>query len=142
MTFQQLGIIPSILNALKKEAYTAPTPIQEQAIPPVLKKKDLLGCAQTGTGKTCAFAAPILQRLSGNPAPGRPIRGGAGAHRPPDLRRGRGGLPEAVGAGGEAPRLPAAVEGGKWDRPLKWNIRSDIMGRKDRKDGRRGNAQI
>ena len=64
MTFQQLGIIPSILNALKKEAYTAPTPIQEQAIPPVLKKKDLLGCAQTGTGKTAAFAVPILQLLA------------------------------------------------------------------------------
>lgn len=64
MTFQQLGIIPSILNALKKEAYTAPTPIQEQAIPPVLKKKDLLGCAQTGAGKTAAFAVPILQLLA------------------------------------------------------------------------------
>lgn len=64
MTFQQLGIIPSILNALKKEAYVNPTPIQEQAVPPVLKKKDLLGCAQTGTGKTAAFAVPILQLLA------------------------------------------------------------------------------
>lgn len=63
MTFQELGIIPSILNALKKEGYESPTPIQEQAIPPVLKKKDLLGCAQTGTGKTAAFAVPILQLL-------------------------------------------------------------------------------
>lgn len=64
MTFQELGMIPSILNALKKEGYTSPTPIQEQAIPPVLRGKDLLGCAQTGTGKTAAFAVPILQRLT------------------------------------------------------------------------------
>ncbi|GGG01545.1 DEAD/DEAH box helicase [Paenibacillus abyssi] len=64
MTFNDLNITPAILKALQKENYTAPTPIQEQAIPAVLAGKDLFGCAQTGTGKTAAFALPIIQRLS------------------------------------------------------------------------------
>ena len=64
MTFKELNIIPAILNALSKENYTTPTPIQEQAIPAVLAGRDLLGCAQTGTGKTAAFAVPIVQLLS------------------------------------------------------------------------------
>lgn len=63
MSFEQLNLIEPILRALKNEGYSQPTPIQEQAIPIVLKKKDLLGCAQTGTGKTAAFAIPILQIL-------------------------------------------------------------------------------
>lgn len=63
MTFQQLGVIDPILQALSAEGYTNPTPIQEQSIPILLKGKDLLGCAQTGTGKTAAFAIPILQHL-------------------------------------------------------------------------------
>lgn len=63
MTFRNLGIIDPILDALKAEGYETPTPIQEQAIPILLKGKDLLGCAQTGTGKTAAFAIPILQHL-------------------------------------------------------------------------------
>ncbi len=63
MNFKELHLIAPILEALEKEGYTAPTPIQEQAIPDVLKGKDLLGCAQTGTGKTAAFAIPILQNL-------------------------------------------------------------------------------
>ncbi|MFH1284009.1 MAG: DEAD/DEAH box helicase [Candidatus Peregrinibacteria bacterium] len=61
MTFENLNIIPEILDAVKRENYTEPTPIQEQAIPAVLEGKDLIGCAQTGTGKTAAFAIPILQ---------------------------------------------------------------------------------
>lgn len=64
MTFQSLGLCAPILAALKEQGYEAPSPIQEQAIPPALAGRDVLGCAQTGTGKTCAFAAPILQRLS------------------------------------------------------------------------------
>jgi ATP-dependent RNA helicase RhlE len=64
MSFQSLNIIQSILDSLKDEGYTTPTPIQEQAIPLVLQGNDLLGCAQTGTGKTAAFAIPILQLLS------------------------------------------------------------------------------
>jgi ATP-dependent RNA helicase RhlE len=63
MSFEKLNLIEPILRALKTEGYTQPTPIQEQAIPIVLKHKDLLGCAQTGTGKTAAFAIPILQIL-------------------------------------------------------------------------------
>jgi ATP-dependent RNA helicase RhlE len=63
MLFQDLKLIEPILRALKTEGYTTPTPIQEQAIPIVLQHTDLLGCAQTGTGKTAAFAIPILQLL-------------------------------------------------------------------------------
>src|SRR3954469_4065652 len=63
MSFEKLNLIEPILRALKAEGYTQPTPIQEQAIPIVLQRKDLLGCAQTGTGKTAAFAIPILQLL-------------------------------------------------------------------------------
>ena len=64
MNFKELGLIAPILKALAAQGYTEPTPIQRQAIPPALRGRDVLGCAQTGTGKTCAFAAPILQRLS------------------------------------------------------------------------------
>lgn len=63
MTFKVLGVIDPILKALSAEGYTHPTPIQEQSIPILLRGKDLLGCAQTGTGKTAAFAIPILQHL-------------------------------------------------------------------------------
>ena len=63
MIFTELNIIEPILSALKTEGYTKPTPIQEKAIPVVLQNKDLLACAQTGTGKTAAFAIPILQLL-------------------------------------------------------------------------------
>ena len=63
MTFKELDLIEPILKALEQTGYTTPTPIQEQAIPVLLKGKDLLGCAQTGTGKTAAFAIPIIQRL-------------------------------------------------------------------------------
>ena len=63
MTFDKLDLIEPILNALRHEGYTQPTPIQEISIPIVLKGQDLLGCAQTGTGKTAAFAIPILQQL-------------------------------------------------------------------------------
>lgn len=63
MTFKDLKLIDPILQALSAEGYTQPTPIQEQSIPILLNGKDLLGCAQTGTGKTAAFACPILQHL-------------------------------------------------------------------------------
>ena len=62
-TFNDLGLIAPILKALQEEGYTHPTPIQEQAIPHLVKGRDLLGCAQTGTGKTAAFAIPIIQEL-------------------------------------------------------------------------------
>ena len=63
MSFEKLNLIEPILKALKTENYTTPTPVQEQAIPIILQGNDLLGCAQTGTGKTAAFAIPILQML-------------------------------------------------------------------------------
>jgi ATP-dependent RNA helicase RhlE len=68
MTFQNLGIILPILNAIKNQGYTSPTPIQQKAIPSILQGRDLIGCAQTGTGKTAAFAIPILQLLENKPA--------------------------------------------------------------------------
>jgi len=63
MTFKQLHLVDPILRAIEEIGYTHPTPIQEKAIPILLRGKDLLGCAQTGTGKTAAFAIPILQNL-------------------------------------------------------------------------------
>ncbi len=63
MNFKELHLIEPILKALENEGYITPTPIQQQSIPEVLRGKDLLGCAQTGTGKTAAFAIPILQNL-------------------------------------------------------------------------------
>src|ERR1700686_5045063 len=75
-TFSELGLNADLLKALAAEGYTVPTPIQAQAIPSVIAGKDLQGIAQTGTGKTAAFALPILQRLADNPKspppPGRP----------------------------------------------------------------------
>jgi len=64
MSFENLKLIEPLLMALKKEGYTKPTPIQTQAIPIILEGRDLMGCAQTGTGKTAAFALPMLQILS------------------------------------------------------------------------------
>ena len=72
-SFSDLGLSEPILRAISAEGYTTPTPIQEQAIPHLLEGRDLLGFAQTGTGKTAAFALPILQRLSATrtrPSPG------------------------------------------------------------------------
>ncbi len=71
-TFSSLNLAEPIAKAVASEGYTTPTPIQLQAIPPALAGKDLLGIAQTGTGKTAAFALPILDRLARNPAPLRP----------------------------------------------------------------------
>ncbi len=78
MLFEELELIEPLLRALHTEGYTSPTPIQQAAIPIVLQQKDLLGCAQTGTGKTAAFALPILQLLHRETPPAhkgrRPIR--------------------------------------------------------------------
>ncbi len=71
MTFDDLKLIPPILRALKDIGYTSPTDIQAQAIPYVLKKEDIIGSAQTGTGKTAAFAVPILQHLANDTEHGK-----------------------------------------------------------------------
>lgn len=70
MKFVSLGLIEPILRAVEAEGYTSPTPIQQQSIEPIIAGRDVLGCAQTGTGKTAAFALPMLQRLH-NPAEAR-----------------------------------------------------------------------
>lgn len=76
MKFENLKLIEPILKALKDEGYVSPSPIQEQAIPPVLSGRDLIGCAQTGTGKTAAFAIPIIQKIyeQKNKGPRRQIK--------------------------------------------------------------------
>jgi len=63
MSFESLGLMAEILRAVSEKGYSSPTPIQQQAIPPVLEGKDLMGGAQTGTGKTAGFTLPLLQRL-------------------------------------------------------------------------------
>ena len=79
MTFEELGLLPELLKAVADAGYTEPTPIQAQAIPVVLAGKDVMGGAQTGTGKTAGFVLPLLQRLarhaSTSPSPARhPVR--------------------------------------------------------------------
>ncbi len=68
-SFSELSLVEPLQKALRDEGYETPTPIQAQAIPPLLEGADLLGCARTGTGKTAAFALPILQRLFANRRP-------------------------------------------------------------------------
>jgi len=67
MNFSVLKINSKICKALQEAGYVQPTPIQQKAIPPILDGRDLMGCAQTGTGKTCAFAVPMIQRLCAEP---------------------------------------------------------------------------
>ena len=74
MPFSALGLEPRILKAVKEAGYVEPTPIQVAAIPPIIAGNDLIGIAQTGTGKTAAFTLPLLTRLSAAPATGRRIR--------------------------------------------------------------------
>src|SRR5437762_6527595 len=70
MNFSQLGLAPAQLRACESLGYTEPTPIQLQAIPVVLSGRDLIGCAETGTGKTAAFLLPIIQKISERARPG------------------------------------------------------------------------
>ena len=64
MSFNSLGLLPELLRAIADHGYTEATPIQLKAIPPILAHHDIMGCAQTGTGKTAGFALPILQMLA------------------------------------------------------------------------------
>ena len=66
-TFESLGLSGPVLQAILAEGYTQPTPIQAKAVPHVLAGRDLFGCAQTGTGKTAAFALPLIERMMANP---------------------------------------------------------------------------
>src|SRR2546430_4782406 len=70
MDFSQLGLAPAQLSACESLGYNEPTPIQRQAIPVILSGSDLIGCAETGTGKTAAFLLPIIQRLGERARPG------------------------------------------------------------------------
>ena len=74
MSFDDLGLEAELLRAVRSEGYTAPTPIQEQSIPVILEGRDVLGGAQTGTGKTAAFTLPMLQILNGRTAKSRAPR--------------------------------------------------------------------
>src|SRR3954468_8595329 len=70
MNFTELGLKALLTRACESLGYTEPTPIQRQAIPLVLRGSDLIGCAETGTGKTAAFLLPIIQRITGQQLPG------------------------------------------------------------------------
>lgn len=85
--FADLGLMPDLLHAVIDAGYTEPTPIQTQAIPQVLAGRDLMGCAQTGTGKTAAFALPILQRLVTSPVAEAPHPTGKNGKRSGRLPR-------------------------------------------------------
>ncbi len=74
MTFEDLGLTKPVLQALLAEGYTVPTPIQAKAVPHVLAGRDLFGCAQTGTGKTAAFALPLIERMLAKPFRSEPRR--------------------------------------------------------------------
>ena len=77
MSFESLGLRTELLRAVSEKGYSAPTPIQKQAIPPILEGRDIMGGAQTGTGKTAGFTLPLLQRLMASSKPGkgrRPVR--------------------------------------------------------------------
>ena len=81
-TFEDLGLCPQLCSAVRKAGYTEPTPIQVKAIPRVLHRHDLLGCARTGTGKTAAFALPLLQLMLSGEHDHRSRNRGRGAKRP------------------------------------------------------------
>jgi ATP-dependent RNA helicase RhlE len=92
-SFDQLGLADTLLRAVRAEGYQAPTPIQFQAIPSVLAGRDLMGCAQTGTGKTAAFALPTLNRLSASgcgPRNDDPSLGNGRCHGKRDMKHPRG----------------------------------------------------
>src|SRR5918995_1110181 len=79
MSFASLNLMPELLRAVSDEGYTEPTPIQAKAIPAILERRDIMGCAQTGTGKTAGFTLPLLQLLAPqantSPSPARhPVR--------------------------------------------------------------------
>ena len=102
MAFRTLRLSDPLLRAIAEEGYETPTPIQAKAIPPALEGRDVLGCAQTGTGKTAAFTLPLIQRLE------EAGELGAGGARPP---AGKPGAEQKAGGHGKqrAPGRPHAL---------------------------------
>jgi ATP-dependent RNA helicase RhlE len=116
ITFASLNLSAPLLRALVEKAYTQPSPIQAQAIPPLLEGRDLIGCAQTGTGKTAAFALPILQRLAARPQPRTPRRPRALILTP--TRELAAQIDESVGLyGRHLPLRHAVIFGGVGEQP-------------------------
>ena len=107
MSFKELRLAEPIVRAVAAQGYTTPTPIQTKAIPEALAGRDVLGCAQTGTGKTGAFALPILHRLAASPSrPARHNRKGPRAIRSVAPFQGRRGVFALAGvACGNRPAL-------------------------------------
>jgi ATP-dependent RNA helicase RhlE len=124
-TFADLGLVEPFLKALVAQGYEAPTPIQEQAIPPLLAGRDVLGLAQTGTGKTAAFALPMLTHLSAEPRRRPQPRAPARSSSPPPAsspsrsprasrRLGQGGgyrVTSIFGGVGQNPQVAALMRG-------------------------------
>jgi ATP-dependent RNA helicase RhlE len=146
MPFRVFGLEANILKAIQEAGYTEPTPIQSAAIPPILAGHDLIGIAQTGTGKTAAFVWPILARLATLSRPGSPLPspGEGPASAPASLRRGEGRpniralivaptrelvaqIEENVRAyGRHLPLRAATVYGGVSERPQLEALRSGV----------------
>ena len=74
MPFKTFGLTDPLVQGILATGFTIPTPIQSEAIPPAMEGRDIIGCAQTGTGKTAAFVLPILNRLAGRREPGKSSR--------------------------------------------------------------------
>ena len=117
MTFNELNLSAPLLKAVSEAGYETPSPIQASAIPPVLEGRDLMGCAQTGTGKTAAFALPMLDRLSGQLPAKRARSAPSSSPRPGSLRSrsARASLPTESISSCAAPSFSAA-----WARPRRW----------------------
>ncbi|MCE9629629.1 MAG: DEAD/DEAH box helicase [Planctomycetia bacterium] len=115
-TFSELGLTDLLLRALAAEGYTVPTPIQTRAVPPILAGRDLIGCAQTGTGKTAAFALPLIEQMLATPRKAAPRRCRTLVLAP--TRELAGQILEGFNAYGRFANLSAAViYGGVSQRP-------------------------
>ncbi len=124
-TFQSLGLTAPVLEALAAEGYTLPTPIQAKAVPHVLAGRDLFGCAQTGTGKTAAFALPLIERMMATPKERRPHRCRVLVLAP--TRELASQIHESFRAYGRNARLTAAViYGGVSQRPQETAMRRGV----------------
>jgi ATP-dependent RNA helicase RhlE len=125
LSFQSLGLTTPVLDALATEGYTVPTPIQAKAVPHVLAGRDLFGCAQTGTGKTAAFALPLIERMLASPRERRPHRCRVLVLAP--TRELAGQIHESFRAYGRNARLTAAViYGGVSQRPQETAMRRGV----------------